>query len=265
MSTPALIDTHCHLNFHSYDDDRAEVLRRAREAGVQRIIVPAIDLESCGQALGLAETYEGFYFSVGVHPNSCSTFNHDYIAQLHDLARHERAIAIGEIGLDYYRDKCPQPMQRRALEMQLELAARLELPVIIHNREAGDDVLSALEAWAPSIPSSMNQRVGVLHSFSASVEVAQRAVELGFYLGFTGPITYKNADDLRQIAASVPRDRLLIETDGPFLSPQQQRGKRNEPGFVRFVNEKLAELHGISTDAMAAQTTANAERLFALS
>ncbi len=265
MSTPSLIDTHCHLNFHSYDGDRAEVLRRAREVGVQRIIVPAIDLESCGQALELAETYEGIYFSVGIHPNGCSNFNHASIEQLQALARHERAIAVGEIGLDYYRDNCPKPKQRRALEMQLELAALLEMPVIIHNREAGDDVMSLLAAWAPSLPASMKQRLGVLHSFSASVEVAQQAVELGFYLGFTGPITYKKADELREIAASVPRDRLLIETDGPFLTPQQQRGKRNEPGFVHFVNEKLAELHGVSTEAMAVQTTANAERLFALS
>ncbi len=259
-----LIDTHCHLNFHAYDEDRDELLRRARAAGVDRIIIPAIDLESCQQALALAHRCAGLYVAVGIHPNSCSDYSLSAVQELRVLSRHQQVVAIGEIGLDYYWDKCPPALQQRALELQLELAAELQLPVILHNREAADELMAILEAWAPSAPPDMNGRLGVLHSFSASAEVAQRALNLGFYLGFTGPITYKNAAQLRAIAADVPIDRILIETDGPFLAPQQRRGKRNEPGYVCYVNARLAQLKGVTADDMARQTTLNAERLFAL-
>lgn len=264
MSALDLTDTHCHLNFGSYDGDRDDVLRRAGAAGVRRVIIPAIDLNTCQQALEIAEKHEGIFVAVGIHPNSCNDFNADLLDDLRRFAGHDRVIAIGEIGLDYYWDKCPKATQQSALEVQLELAAELKLPVILHNREAGDDLIALLEAWAPGAPPGMRERRGVLHSFSASADVARRAIELGFYLGFTGPITYRNADALRDIAVNVPRARLLIETDGPFLAPQQHRGKRNEPAYIRFINEKLADLHGISSDAMARQTTANAEKLFAL-
>lgn len=264
MPAHRLIDTHCHLNFSRYDEDREAVLRRAREAGVDRVIIPAINLESCQQALALAEANAGLYVAVGIHPNSCADFNPSLLATLRGLSRHEQAIAIGEIGLDYYWDKCPPATQRRALELQLELAAELQLPVILHNRESSDDLLALLEAWAPSVAPAMYGRLGVLHSFSASAETARRALDLGFYLGFTGPITYKNALELRAIAKDAPVDRLLIETDGPFLAPQQRRGKRNEPGYLRYVNERLAKLRGLSYEDMARQTTLNAERLFDL-
>jgi TatD DNase family protein len=264
MPAPRLIDTHCHLNFNSYADDREEVLRRAREAGVDRIIIPAIDLQSCQQALALADCRAGLYCAVGIHPNSCGEFSPSHLPMLRGLSRHKLAIAIGEIGLDYYRDTCPPAKQRRALELQLELAAELQLPVILHNRESSADLIAILDAWASSVPPSMQERLGVLHSFSGSADLAQRALDLGFYLGFTGPITYKNADQLRAIAATTPVDRILIETDGPFLAPQQRRGRRNEPSYVRYVNERLAEVTGLSIGDMARQTTLNAERLFAL-
>lgn len=259
-----LIDTHCHLNFESYDPDRADILRRARLAGVAHIIIPAIDLPSCRQALALADRNKGVYAAVGIHPNSCSGFVASHIDDLRALAHHQSVIAIGEIGLDYYWDKCPQASQQRALEAQLDLAAQLQLPVILHNREAANDLMAILEAWAPTVPSELHNRRGVLHSFSASLEVAQLAIELGFYTGFTGPLTYKNADELRAVAATIPLDRILIETDGPFLAPQQRRGKRNEPAFLPFINAKLAELRGVSAEAMARQTSANAKQLFAL-
>ena len=264
MSASRLIDTHCHLNFNSYDEDREEVIRRAREAGVDRIIIPAIDLRSCQQALALADCHAGLYVAVGVHPNSCGDFSPSMLGEMRRLSHHKQAIAIGEIGLDYYWDKCPPKKQWRALELQLGLATELQLPVILHNRESSDDLMAILEAWAPSVSPGMKERLGVLHSFSASAKVARRALELGFYLGFTGPITYKKAHELRVIAADLPIDRMLIETDGPFLAPQQRRGKRNEPSYVRFVNERLAELKGLSIDDMARQTSLNAERLFAL-
>ncbi len=261
---PELIDTHCHLNFGSYDDDRGAVLKRAHEVGVRRIIIPAIDLPSCREALDLAARHAGIYAAIGIHPNSSGDFTLAWLDELRGFARHARVRAIGEIGLDYHWDKSPRDRQRRALEAQLDLAAQLELPVILHNREAGTDLMAILEAWAPTAPASLRDRLGVLHSFSASANVARRAIELGFFIGFTGPITFKKASDLRTLAASLPRERLVIETDGPFLAPQPVRGKRNEPAYLPYINAKLAELHGCSAAEMAKQTSANARRLFGL-
>ncbi len=264
MSAISLIDTHCHLNFRAYDDDRAAVLQRAAAAGVHRMIVPAVDLESCRQALDLAKSHRGIFAAVGIHPNSADNFNAAAAARLREWTARRKTVAIGEIGLDYYWNKSPKHIQRQAFEQQLELAGELELPVIIHNRDANEDVLAVLEAWAPSLPDSLRNRPGALHSFSAPSKIAERALSLGFYLGFTGPITFKKADDLRATAKTLPRERLLIETDSPFLTPHPWRGKRNEPARVRYVNQKLAELQGIPAAEMAKHTTANAERLFAL-
>src|SRR5690606_33387864 len=152
-----------------------------------------------------------------------------------ELSQAPKVIAIGEIGLDYYRDRSPKEIQRQAFEAQLALASRLELPVIIHNRDASEDVIAILEAWTRELPDSLRDRPGVLHSFSAPQAIAERALAAGFYLGFTGPITFKNADDLRRVAAMTPLDRILIETDGPFLTPTPHRGQRNEPAYVRFI------------------------------
>jgi TatD DNase family protein len=259
-----LVDTHCHLDFNAYDTDRDAVITRAAERGVKRILNPATDLQTSAAAIRLAETYIGVFAAVGVHPNSTADYGLDAIADIEVQAQHPKVVAIGEIGLDYYWDRSPQEQQWRLFEAQLELAARLELPVIIHNREASEDVLAILERWTPTLPASLRNRPGVMHSFSAPKNAAERALKIGFYLGFTGPITYKNANDLRLIAASVPLDRLLIETDGPFLTPQQHRGQRNEPAYVEYVNNRLSALHNIGLEVMAAQTTQNAERLFHL-
>jgi len=262
MPNIELIDTHCHLNFHKYNDDRDAVLQRAKEAGVNRVIIPAIDIESCQEALALSDQYDGIYTAVGIHPNSTIDFDDTMLSQIREWASHEKVISIGEIGLDYHWDKSPKDVQRKAFEAQLNLASELELPVIIHNREASDDVMNVLESWVLTLPDSLKDRPGVLHSFSAPPEIAERALAIGFYLGFTGPITFKKADDLRDIAKTVPLNRILVETDGPFLTPHPYRGKRNEPAYVQYMTEKLAELHNISHEQMAEQTTANAETLF---
>lgn len=253
-----LIDTHCHLDFERFDKDRDEVVARAMEAGVTRIIVPAIDLASCAAIIALAERYEAVFAAVGVHPNSTAGWQPDWIERLRQWARHPKVAAIGEIGLDYYWDKSPPAVQRRAFTAQLELAADLELPVIIHNREADADLLAILQRM------SENGRPlsGVLHSFLAGWETAQAALELGYYLGFTGPITYKKAGDARAVAARTPLDRLLVETDAPFLPPQARRGKRNEPAYVVYIAEQLAELLALSPAEVAWQTSQNAARLF---
>ncbi|NLX11551.1 MAG: TatD family hydrolase [Chloroflexi bacterium] len=260
-----LIDTHCHLDFDAFDGVRDEVVQRALDAGVTRIINPGTDLARSRAALGLADTYPGVYAAVGIHPNSTADFSSALLDEVRALAAHPKVIAIGEIGLDYHWDDSPPATQRRALEAQLMLAADLGLPVIIHNREAGDDVLDVLAEWVATLPESLRARPGVLHSFSAPPEIAERGLALGFYLGFTGSVTFKNADALRQIAARVPADRILIETDAPFLTPHPYRGRRpNEPAYVRFIAERLAALRVESDGDFAAQTTANAERLFAL-
>lgn len=257
---PRLIDTHCHLDFENFDEDREEVISRASDMGVGAIIVPAIDLQNCKKVLRIAESHPNIYAAVGIHPNSSKEWQNDDLIQLKELAQHDKVVAIGEIGLDYYRNFSPQDTQRDAFNQQLDLAIELNLPVIIHNREADDDILSILARKK----NDSDRVTGVLHSFSTRVEVARSAVIMGYYIGFTGPITFRKAHDVRAVSASLPMDRILIETDSPFLAPEPRRGRRNEPGFVRFVAEKLAEVRGLSFDEIAYRTTQNAERLFNL-
>lgn len=253
-----LVDTHCHLDFERFDADRDDVLARAAAADVRRIIVPALDLKNCAAVLALADRYPEVLAAVGVHPNSSAQWQPAWLEEIRRFARHPKAVAIGEIGLDYYWDDAPREVQHAAFTAQLALAAELSLPVIVHNRDAGDDVIRLLAAS----PLNGRARPGVLHSFSASRETAVAALEMGFYLGFTGPVTFKKADDLRAIAAEVPLDRLLIETDAPFLAPQPRRGKRNEPAYVALIAERIAALRGLQPAELAEISTANAARLF---
>ncbi|TVR18545.1 MAG: TatD family deoxyribonuclease [Anaerolineaceae bacterium] len=260
-----LVDTHCHLNFGQYDDDRQTVIERAAQKGVTRIINPAVDLESSRAGIALGERYEAVYAAVGVHPNSTAEFTSADIDAIRALADHPKVVAIGEIGLDYYWDKSPVSRQQDALQAQLDLAKALALPVIIHNRDASDDIMPVLSAWARDLPPALHGRAGVLHSFSASADIAKRALDAGFYIGFTGPLTFKKAEDLRDVARHVPLDRVLVETDAPFLTPEPYRGKRNEPAHVYYVADRLAALHRKTTEQMAEITTRNAERLFNIS
>ena len=259
-----LIDTHCHINFDRYDDDRDEVINRANKATVTRIIIPGVDLTSCKQILNLTQEYDGLYGAIGIHPNSTADFDDNILMQIRQMAQKPKIVAVGEIGLDYYWDKSPKSTQIKAFEAQLALASELELPVIIHNREASEDIMPVLEAWVKNLPESLQSRPGVLHSFSAPQSIADRAIDAGFYLGFTGPITFKKADALRRIATSVPLDRILVETDGPFLTPIPYRGKRNEPSYIPYIVERLASLKQISSKEMGLATTKNAIRLFDL-
>ena len=253
-----LIDTHCHLDFERFNEDRDAVIERALQSGVQRIIVPGIDLLNCTAVLKLAEKYDNVYAAVGVHPNSTTNWQDDWIDELRHLASHAKVVAIGEIGLDNYWDKSPQTTQRWALRPQLKLAAELNLPVIVHNREANEDIIRVLA----ESPLAGQEGAGVLHSFSGDWGTAQAALQMGFYIGFTGPLTFKKASDLRQIADKVPGDRILIETDAPFLTPEPYRGRRNEPAYVAHVAAQLAEIKGVTTAVVAQQTTKNALRLF---
>lgn len=265
-----LVDTHCHLDFDAYDDDLEEVLKRARQTGVERILNPGIDLESSERILQLTERYSDVYAAVGIHPNSATRWKADSNSRLADLARHPSVVAIGEIGLDYYRDRAPRDLQREVLERQLQVAQDLKLPLVIHVRNADRDdrsciidVLQTLQTWQEERHmESHSDRLGVLHSFSGNAQEARRAVELGFYVGITGPVTFKNAHTMREVVSSVPLRRLLIETDGPFLTPHPHRGQRNEPAYVQHVAQRIAEVKGVSARAVAQSTTENADRLF---
>lgn len=264
MTEIHLIDTHCHLNFRSYDEDRDAVIERATAAGVQTIIIPGIDPITSREALDLAKQHSGIYAAVGVHPNDTADFGSTVLADIAQLSHQPKVVSIGEIGLDYYWDKSPKAQQQTAFEQQLALAAQRELPVIIHNREASEDTVRTLEQWVQSLPDSLRARPGVMHSFSGTPEIAERALQIGFCLGLTGPITFKKADELRAVAAAIPVDRILVETDGPFLTPHPYRGKRNESAYIPLIIERIAELHNLTPAEMGQITTNNARRLFQL-
>jgi TatD DNase family protein len=254
-----MIDSHCHLDFPQFDQDRDEVLARALEAGLVAIVNPGTDLESSRRALALAERCDTIYAAVGVHPHDASTLDPQTLAELRQLAAYPRVVAIGEIGLDYYRDLSPRAEQRAAFEAQLALAAELGLPVIIHQRESATDVMAALRDWAAGGHAGC-----VLHAFSGDAAMAHEAVELDFHIGVGGPLTFQNARDLPEIVSDLPVECLLVETDAPYLAPHPYRGRRNEPAYVRLVAERLAELRQMPLDALARQATANAGRLFRL-
>jgi len=259
------VDTHCHLDFHDFDHDRDEVLARAWTNGLEMILNPGIDLQSSQAALGLSEVYERVFAAVGVHPNSALTWNEHSMDSLRILARHPKVVAIGEIGLDHYRQRAPHDLQKTVFQAQLSLAADLGLPVIIHSREAAADVLAILGDWWTELKTRNLALVGcpgVLHSYSDRLDLASEAIKMNFYIGITAPVTYKNAVDVRQVVQATPMENLLIETDAPFLPPQSQRGQRNEPAYVRLVAEKIAELHHQSLEKVAEVTTQNAMRLF---
>lgn len=255
-----LIDTHCHLDFDRFDADREDLLARATAVGVQRIIIPMIDLTNGRAILQLADQYDQVYVAVGIHPNSTADWQDSWLSELQTMAQHPKVVAIGEIGLDYYWNKAEKAVQQHAFRQQLALAATLQLPVIVHNREANDDVVRLLA----ESPLAGQANPGVLHSFLADEATATAVLEMGFYLGITGPITYKKSAELRQIVAQVPFDRLLIETDAPFLAPEihGKRPSRNEPALVAHVAARIAQVRGVETAVVAQQTSANALRLF---
>ncbi len=255
-----LIDSHCHIDFAQFDEDRDAVLARAANAGVQRLINPSTDLSSSRRAVALTKQFPNVYAAIGFHPYDAPAVNRDTLAQLQILAESPRVVAIGEIGLDFYRNRAPKSEQYRALEAQLTLAAALDLPVIFHQREAAADTMTILKQWA-----AQGDCPGlVLHAFSGDVAMVEEATSLDFFMGIGGPITFKNARALPDIVTHIPLNRLLVETDAPFLSPHPFRGKRNEPARIVLVVEKLAQLFNLNIDVLAAQLTQNTQTLFRL-
>lgn len=258
-----LVDSHAHLDFPQFDADRQAVVERAVAAGVGLVVNVGADLASSERAVALATEYEPVYAAVGVHPHDAKTLDGVALSRLRQLAQRPKVVAVGEIGLDYYRNLSPRDQQRRAFQAQLAWAANLGKPVIIHDRDAHDDALRMLADWAAGLKSSaLAGRLGVLHTFSGDLAMAERAIALGFYISVSGPVTYRNARELPDIVRVLPLNRLLLETDCPYLAPDPHRGKRNEPAYVRLVAERVAELRGLAWAELARATTANTYKLF---
>ncbi len=268
-SALALVDSHCHLDLEQFDADREAVLNRARTTGVRMIVNPGIDLHHCRQAIALAEQHATVYAAVGIHPNSSGDFDNATLDELRLLAKHRKVVAIGEIGLDYYWKLVEHKQQHKAFEAQLELAAEVGLPVIIHCREANNDVISILRQWVHSAQTRNSQLAtrnfwGVLHAFPGDLAFAEEAYDWNFVLGLGGPVTYKNARSLHELVPQLRLDRLMLETDAPYLTPHPHRGQRNEPGYVALVCEQIARLCALNLTDVATQTSKVAFRFFNL-
>ncbi|HVF26212.1 MAG TPA: TatD family hydrolase [Anaerolineales bacterium] len=284
-----LFDTHCHLDFNKFDEDRDAVIQRASEAGVMRILVPALDFESSHDIVRLTATHPNIYAAVGFHPTDLEKWNENSIESLRELVSPHpypspggrgtqgegKIVAIGEIGLDYYWVKEPEKraFQQEVLKQQLKLAQEVNKPVIIHMREENDawfgrasvDLLEILSEWQQGLSAQdhpLAKKPGVLHSYNGNLETAQKALGLNFLIGVTGPVTYKNAEVKRDIVKQIPLSKLLIETDAPFLTPVPYRGRRNEPAFVAHIADKIADIHMTTFEQVAEVTSNNANQLF---
>lgn len=254
-----LIDTHAHLDSDRYAKDLDEVLDRAREYGLSHILTVGCDLAGSQACVELANRYPQIYAAVGIHPHDAGQADPSALDALRDLVcRHPKVVAVGETGLDFYRDRSPREIQRAAFRAQIDLARELGKPLIIHDRDAHEEVVTILKE------DKAREIGGVIHCFSGDAAMARACLEMGFYISFPGTITYPPNEDLRAVVRTVPVDRMLVETDCPYLAPQKRRGKRNEPAFVRHTAEKIAEIKGLTLDDVARTTTLNAFNLFGI-
>ncbi len=251
-----LVDTHAHIFMDHFSGDREEVISEAAGEGIGMINM-GLDLPSSRRSVELAENHRGVYAGIGYHPHEAKDFGPSALKTLLDLGVSDSVVAVGEIGLDYYRDNSPRDQQREAFRAQLDLALELGLPVSVHNRSSTEDMLDILRGRTELPP-------GVMHSFFGDEELAGELLDLGFHLGLSGPLTFSGESDLRDTVSKLPLDRLVLETDSPFLTPEPHRGKRNEPGYVKYVGEELARVRGLEAEEVAEKTTENAGRLFGL-
>lgn len=252
-----IIDSHCHLDFPDFAPERDAVVARARAAGVGRMITISTRIDRFADVAAIAETYDDVFFTVGTHPHQAHLDPEVPAERIAALAGHPRCVGIGEAGLDYHYDEAPRDVAARVFRTHVSAARISDLPLVIHTRDAEDDTLAILR-------DEMGQGAfkAVLHCFTGSGELARAALDLGLYISFSGVLTFKNSQALRDVAASVPVDRLLVETDAPFLAPVPHRGKRNEPAFVVETAAVLADCKGLSNAALAEATSANVQRLF---
>lgn len=255
---PFLVDSHAHLDFNDFDGDREKVLERAESRGLKLIINIGCDLQSSQKSIRLAEKYPIIYTAVGIHPHEAAKVPPDYLKLLREMSVHPKVVAIGEIGLDFFRNRSPRDRQIEVFRRQLQLAREVNLPVVLHDREAHEEMVSILEA------DGLPPAGGVMHCFSGDLSLAKKSMEMGLYISIAGPVTYPKNKVLGQVAATVPADRLIIETDAPFLPPASMRGKRNEPGNVVFTAEKVAALRGTTGEKIGRICLENTKRLFSI-
>ncbi len=256
-----LFDTHAHLHDPWIGDDLPDVMDRAAEAGVGRIVTIGCSLKDSRNALRVADQYEHVWATLGVHPHDAKDWTTEIESEFRTMAKHEKVVAIGEIGLDFYRNLSPHNDQYQAFEAQLALADDLDLPVVIHSRDAHEECYGVLRSWAQS-HDDHEHPIGVIHCFSGDAKLAKRYVDLGFMISFAGPITYPKNHDLRAAAAAIPLESIVIETDCPYLSPQPRRGKRNEPANIQHTAQQIAEVRKESIVVVAKRASINAFRLF---
>ncbi len=251
------VDSHCHLDYHQRDGDIDEVIARAKRAGVDELVTICTKVSEFNTVRNIAEQYDDVWCTLGIHPHEADTEVIPSADDLVALAAHGKVIGIGETGLDYFYEHSARDVQKQSLKVHIEASRRTGLPLIVHSRDADDDMIQILgEAYDESpFP-------GVIHCFTSGPELAEKAIEIGFYVSFSGIVTFKNAEELRSIAKSLPLDRILIETDAPYLAPVPNRGKRNEPAYVVHVAETVAKLHGADVKEIARKTTDNFHRLF---
>ena len=259
-----LVDTHAHLDVKAFNKDRDEVVARAVEAGVSTIICAGTGLKSSKKCIQLAEEYTEILAAVGFHPHEASTVKQTDVTELGKIANHPRVVALGEMGLDFYRNYSPREQQLEVLKWQLELAVEMNLPVIIHCREAEKEMLTLLRDWTSRYEEPQERGRGVIHCFMGDDDTARQYLEMGFYLSLGGYIGYPASRYAHDVIRSIPSDRVMVETDCPFLSPQARRRKRNEPAFLPLTVEALAEIRGVTRESVARETTQNAERLFSI-
>jgi len=253
-----LFDTHMHLNARQYEEDQEEVIQRATEAGVTTMVVVGFDDETIPLAIELAEKYDHIYAAVGWHPVDAIDCKPEHLDWLESLTKHPKVVALGEMGLDYHWDKSPKEVQQEVFRKQIRLAKKLQMPIIIHNREATADVIRILqEEDAAEIG-------GIMHCYSGTLEEVQPCLDMNFYISLAGPVTFKNAKEVKEVAKIIPLDRLLIETDAPYLAPHPYRGKRNEPSYVKLVAEEIARLREMDFATICEITTRNAFDIFGI-
>ena len=251
-----LIDTHCHLFFDELKEDLSSILKRAADLGVTKFICVGTNIEDSKDSYNLALNYENIFSTAGVHPHDTGEVAENYIDELYKMLKNKKVVAVGEIGLDYFKELSDIRVQKKIFAEQLELAQKINKPIVFHNRDSDDDIINTLSEF-PNV-------YGVAHCFSSTYDVAKKLINMGFYISFSGNLTFKNSH-LPDVAKRLPIDRLLVETDSPFLSPVPHRGKTNEPGRARFVADLLARLHNLSINEVAQITTANAKTIFKLS
>lgn len=258
IELPLLVDSHAHLDGSQYNQDRDATVQRAHDNGISHILTIGCDLESSAASVALAKKYPNIYAAVGIHPHDATEINDQSLQQLEELLAQPKVVALGEIGLDFFRDRSPREVQRSAFRQQIQLARKVGKPIIIHDRDAHDEVLQIMkEEQAFEVG-------GVLHCFSGDTAMAKKCLEMGFYISFPGTITYPKNDAARDVVKAIPIDKILVETDCPYLSPQKFRGKRNEPAYVRYTAEKVAEIKGLSIEDVARVTSRNCFDLFGI-